>query len=65
MSINLADFGIDRLSEPEQIQLAEAISIAVESRRPARPISSDLRRIESPPGRTSSESRGGGFLVMS
>jgi putative addiction module component (TIGR02574 family) len=43
MSINLADFGIDRLSEPEQIQLAEAIYIAVESRRPPQPISSELK----------------------
>jgi|GEM_PF-6554779 len=43
MTINLADFGIDRLSEHEQIQLAEAIYLAVESRREPQPISADLK----------------------
>jgi putative addiction module component (TIGR02574 family) len=43
MTINLSDFGIDRLSDQEQIQLAEAIYLAVESRKPNQPISAELK----------------------
>lgn len=51
-TFNLADFGIDRLSDAEQIQLAEAIYIAVASRNQSEPISDELkleleRRVES------------------
>lgn len=51
-TLNLADFGIDRLSDAEQIQLAEAIYIAVASRSQAPPVSEELkaeleRRVES------------------
>ncbi len=42
-TFNLADFGIDRLSDAEQIQLAEAIYIAVASRNQSEPISDELK----------------------
>lgn len=50
-TFNLADFGIDRLSDAEQIQLAEAIYIAVAKRTQDQPISEELqleleRRVE-------------------
>lgn len=43
MTINLADFGIDQLSQAEKLELARAIFRSVEQARVSPPISDELK----------------------